>query len=110
MRARDRARIASDWAARGFGCEPWVDPPGQRWEDFTHATDELVLVLEGRMEFEVEGKVFHPAPGEELLIPAGARHSARNVGGTTARWLFGDRRPVKVRGAKKRPASRPASR
>jgi hypothetical protein len=27
-----------------------------------------------------------------LLIPAGARHSARNVGGSTARWLYGYRR------------------
>jgi quercetin dioxygenase-like cupin family protein len=30
---------------------------GQRWEDFTHATDELVTVLEGDMEFEVQGQV-----------------------------------------------------
>jgi quercetin dioxygenase-like cupin family protein len=69
-----------------------VDTPGRRWEDFTHATDELVLVLEGTMEFEVEGRVVRPAAGEELLIPAGARHSARNVGGTTARWLYDYRR------------------
>ena len=69
-----------------------MDPPGQRWEDFTHRTDELVLVLEGAMEFEVEGWAVRPVLGEELLIPAGARHSARNVGGTTARWLYGYRR------------------
>jgi len=41
------------------------------------------------MEFEVEGKICHPQPGEELLIPAGAIHSARNIGDTTARWLYG---------------------
>jgi quercetin dioxygenase-like cupin family protein len=70
----------------------WVDLPGQRWEDFAHATDELVLVLEGTMAFEVEGWLVRPAVGEELLIPAGVRHSARNVGGTTARWLYGYRR------------------
>jgi hypothetical protein len=29
--------------------------------------------------------------GEDLLIPAGAVHSARNVGKTTARWLYGYR-------------------
>jgi quercetin dioxygenase-like cupin family protein len=69
-----------------------VDLPGQSWEDFTHATDELVLVLEGVMEFEVEGRVVRPSAGEELLIPAGARHSARNVGSTTACWLYGYRR------------------
>jgi quercetin dioxygenase-like cupin family protein len=87
----DRERVAAAWAARGFSCELWVDAPGRRWEDFSHATDELVLVLEGTMEFEVQGRVHHPAVGEELLIPAGARHSARNVGGSTARWLYGYR-------------------
>jgi quercetin dioxygenase-like cupin family protein len=92
MTNTDRASVATDWAARGLSCDLWVDPPGQRWGGFTHATDELVLVLEGAMEFEVEGRVVHPEVGEELLISAGARHSARNVGGTTARWLYGYRR------------------
>jgi hypothetical protein len=43
------------------------------------------------MEFEVEGRVVRPMVGEELLIPAGAVHSARNIGSTTARWLYGSR-------------------
>jgi hypothetical protein len=33
--------------------------------------------------------VHHPQIGEELLIPAGAVHSARNIGKTTARWHYG---------------------
>lgn len=78
-------------ATRGFTCDLWIDPPGERWDDFTHATDELVTVLEGDMEFEVEGQVHHPKPNQELLIPAGAVHSARNIGSTTARWLYGYR-------------------
>jgi quercetin dioxygenase-like cupin family protein len=85
----DREQIAADWAARGFSCDLWTDPPGQRWENFTHATDEVVIVLEGDMEFEVEGQVHRPEPGEELFIRAGAVHSARNIGSTTARWLYG---------------------
>ncbi len=88
----DPQAIARDWDARGFSCDVWVDPPGQRWEDFVHDVDELVVVLEGEMEFEVEGKIYRPQPGEELFIPAGARHSARNIGATTARWLYGYRR------------------
>src|SRR5579872_3526731 len=93
MTGPERTRIGAEWASRGFSCELWTDPPGQRWEDFTHATDELVTVLEGQMEFEVAGKVYHPKAGEELLIPAGTVHSARNVGPTTARWLYGYKRP-----------------
>jgi quercetin dioxygenase-like cupin family protein len=88
----DRQQIAADWALRGFSCDLWTDAPRQRWEDFTHAADELVAVLEGDMEFEVEGQVHHPQPGDELLIPAGAVHAARNIGTTTARWLYGYRR------------------
>jgi quercetin dioxygenase-like cupin family protein len=88
----DRRQIAADWSNRGFSCDLWTDPPGQRWEDFRHATDELVLVLEGEMEFELAGQVSRPRVGQELLIPAGAMHSARNIGPTTARWLYGYRR------------------
>ena len=85
----NREQVKADWAKRGFSCDLWIDSPGQRWEDFTHPTDELVLVLEGKMEFEIAGRVCHPEIGEELLIPAGAVHSARNIGATTARWLYG---------------------
>src|SRR6516165_9225583 len=92
MRIIDRQQVAADWARRGFSCDLWTDPPGRRWEDFTHATDELVLVLEGEMEFEIAGQHCHPAIGEELLIPAGTIHSARNIGATTARWLYGYQR------------------
>lgn len=83
--------VSRDWAARGFSCALWVDPPGQRWEDFVHPTDELVLVLEGELEFEIDGEVSHPGTGEEVFIPAGTVHSVRNIGGSTARWLYGYR-------------------
>lgn len=88
----DRDQIAADWNERGFSCDVWTDPPGQRWEDFRHETDELVIVLEGDMEFEIDGQVHHPPAGAELLIPAGAKHSARNIGRSAARWLYGYKR------------------
>jgi quercetin dioxygenase-like cupin family protein len=87
----DWEAVSRVWASRGFSCGLWVDPPGQRWEDFVHDTDELVIVIEGQMEFEVDGEVHHPKVGAELFIPAGASHSARNVGSSTARWLYGYR-------------------
>ena len=37
------------------------------------------------------GSIRHPQVGDELLIPTGAIHSARNIGKTTARWLYGYR-------------------
>lgn len=91
MTATDRKQIAKHWATRGFSCELWVDPPGQRWEDFVHDSDELVVVLEGHLEFEINGEISHPEAGEEVYIPAGAVHSVRNIGDSTARWLYGYR-------------------
>jgi len=69
MKTIDREQVEADRAARGFSCELWVGPPGPRWADFTHATDELVLVLEGAMAFEVDGRVVRPAFGEKNVSP-----------------------------------------
>ena len=88
----DRDRIAGDWQRRGFSCGLWTDPPGQVWEDFVHATDELVMPIEGQIELEFGGATVRPEIGEEVLIPARAAHTVRNVGGTTARWLYGYQR------------------
>jgi len=85
----DLPSIRSSWRSRGFSCDVWTDPPGQVWEDYTHAVDELVMVLEGDVEFEVGGQILRPAVGEELLIPAGVLHSVRNKGLSTVRWLYG---------------------
>jgi mannose-6-phosphate isomerase-like protein (cupin superfamily) len=78
-----------NWLSRGFSCDVWTDPPGQTWDGYTHAVDELVMVLEGDVEFEIDGRIFRPAVGEELLIPACVRHSVRNRGRSTSRWLYG---------------------
>jgi len=80
-------------AGRGFSCSLWVDPPGRRWEDFVHDADELVLVIEGELEFEIGGVISRPEAGEEVFITAGTVHSVRNTGGSTARWFYGYRRP-----------------
>jgi quercetin dioxygenase-like cupin family protein len=88
----DQTAIAQSWRERGFSCELWVDGPGQVWADFVHATDELVLVLRGEVEFEFGGAVHRPERGTELLIPAGARHTVRNLG-ARAEWLYGYERP-----------------
>jgi mannose-6-phosphate isomerase-like protein (cupin superfamily) len=89
MSVRSQQDVSEDWAARGFSCALWIDPPGQRWEDFVHNTDELVLVLEGELEFEINGEISYPRTWQETYIPAGAVHSVRNIGKTTAQWLYG---------------------
>ncbi len=85
-------QVRRDWDRCGFSCDVWVDPPGQRWEDYVHTTDERVMVVEGEVEFEIAGVCHRPPPGVTLLIPAGALHSVRNLGAGQARWLYGYRR------------------
>ena len=87
--AIDQDEISRRWRSRGFSCDLWVDPPGQSWEDYVHDVDELVMVIEGDVEFEIAGCVHHPAVGEDLLIPARAVHSVRNRSPNTTRWLYG---------------------
>jgi mannose-6-phosphate isomerase-like protein (cupin superfamily) len=88
----NRSHVEHDWTSRGFSCGLWTDPPGQAWENYSHEVDELLMVLEGELELELQGHTRHPKIGEEVLIPAGARHSVRNVGPGTARWLYGYKR------------------
>jgi quercetin dioxygenase-like cupin family protein len=84
--------IRSQWTQRGYSFEYWIDPPGQVWRDFKHDVDELVTLIEGEIEIELEGRRLRPRVGEEVTIPAGARHTVMNTGDAANRWCFGYRR------------------
>lgn len=88
----DKDVILSDWRQRGFVGGVWIDPPGQEWADYLHDVDELIMVLDGEMEVEMDGDVVRPEYGEEVLIPAGTKHTVRNVGSRTSRWLYSYKR------------------
>lgn len=87
----DKEGVRAQWAGRGFSCELWIDPPDQVWHDFLHDVDELVLLLEGDCQIEMEGRTVRLHTGDELMIPAGTRHTVRNCGERAARWLHGYR-------------------
>ncbi|GAB4146536.1 MAG: hypothetical protein Fur0037_14590 [Planctomycetota bacterium] len=86
-----RDAVARAWSRRGFSCALWVDAPGQVWADFVHEADEVVHVLDGVLLFEVGGEAIRLEAGQELEIPAGTRHTVRNLGEGTSRWLYGYR-------------------
>ena len=47
----------------------------------THPGEEIIYVLEGTLEYEIEGQPRAMVrPGDVLFVPAGAIHSARNLG------------------------------
>ncbi|WP_394834258.1 cupin domain-containing protein [Pendulispora rubella] len=55
--------------------------PGAGFGRHTHPGEEVIYVLEGSLEYEIDGKspvTLHA--GEVLFIPAGTVHAARNVG------------------------------
>ena len=82
-------QIKKDWNSRGYSFGIFKDYPGQVWADFVHKTDELVVLAEGEIEIEIEGKSEVPPIGKEVFIPAKAMHTVRNVGKTNNAWYFG---------------------
>ena len=57
--------------------------PGASFPAHRHPGEEIIYVLEGRLEYEVEGQPpVTLKAGDVLFVPAGAFHSARNVGTT----------------------------
>lgn len=81
--------VADDWKGRGYSCQWFIDPPGREWNNFVHDCNELVTVVEGRLEMRVAGVRCVVEPGDEVFIPKGAVHSVKNVANATTRWLYG---------------------
>ncbi|OON62757.1 hypothetical protein B0920_04800 [Massilia sp. KIM] len=61
--------------------------PGVKFPKHSHPGVELAYVLSGEFEYELDGKVVRLKAGESLYIPAGAVHSAKNVGTEVASEL-----------------------
>jgi len=54
----------------------------------THPGEEIIYVLEGSLEYEIEGKPSMTfVAGDVLTVPAGAIHSVKNVGRENAAEL-----------------------
>ena len=85
----DQENIKKNWDARGYSFGIFKDPPGKIWADFVHRTDELVVLSEGEIEIEIEGKSKQPQIGDEVFIPANAIHTVRNIGKTNNVWYYG---------------------
>ena len=62
--------------------------PGVLAPDHSHPGEEIVYVIEGLLEYQLEGKPpVTLKAGEVLFIPAGTIHSAKNVGSGNAAEL-----------------------
>jgi quercetin dioxygenase-like cupin family protein len=62
--------------------------PGVAFGKHTHPGEEIIYVLEGSLEYQIEGKPPTTLKaGDVLFIPAGTIHAAKNVGSGTASEL-----------------------
>jgi quercetin dioxygenase-like cupin family protein len=62
--------------------------PGVAFGRHTHPGEEIIYVLEGTLEYQIEGKPpVTLKAGDVLFIPAGTIHAAKNVGSGTASEL-----------------------
>jgi quercetin dioxygenase-like cupin family protein len=62
--------------------------PGKAAPKHRHPGEEIVYVLEGQMQYQLEGKPpVTLKAGDVLFIPAGVPHSAKNVGSDNAAEL-----------------------
>jgi quercetin dioxygenase-like cupin family protein len=62
--------------------------PGAAFGRHTHPGEEIIYVLEGSLEYEVEGKPpVTLKAGDVLFIPAGTVHAAKNAGTNNAAEL-----------------------
>jgi quercetin dioxygenase-like cupin family protein len=63
-------------------------PPGAFGARHSHPGEEIIYVIEGTIEYQIDGQPpTRVSAGEVLFVPAGAIHSARNVGDDAASEL-----------------------
>lgn len=62
--------------------------PGSSFPRHKHPGEEIIYVIAGTLEYELEGKGWVPLKaGDVLFVPAGGVHAARNTGNVPAAEL-----------------------
>jgi len=61
--------------------------PGYVAPRHTHPGEEIIYVLEGTLEYQIDGKPVTVKHGDVLFIPAGTIHTAKNVGSSNGAEL-----------------------
>lgn len=81
---------ARAWLEATFDAHVVVVPdfPGHDYPPHSHGCDEIIVGLEGRIEFYAEGGTYTLEPGWVLYLPEGTEHSAK-VGAAGATYMIG---------------------
>ena len=65
---------------RGYAVSRYTYAPGTAFSDHTHGEDKIDAVLAGTFRVVLEGQEVLLGPGDAVVVPRGAVHSAEVVG------------------------------
>lgn len=78
----------------------YIYEPGSIFPAHTHPEEQITIVHQGAIEFEIDGEITTLRAGELAIIPGGAVHGARVIGDETVisdNYLpTGSRTPMQV--------------
>ncbi len=82
-------KVFEEWKIRGYST--WNNSSIEKGWSSTRSFDSncVRIVLDGRVEYIIEGKSFIVEPGDELIYPANATQTATNLYDGVSRVLIG---------------------
>ena len=91
--APGRDRISIEMVLEREGCTvvDWQDAAGTHYKAHAHPHDEVIAVIEGRIDFVTDGKRHILEPGKILYLPAGTTHTADVPKYGDVRYLIGSK-------------------
>jgi len=80
---KDKREAIREISDAGWWPVSWRDAPGDVYEAHKHDADQTLYVVEGQIEFGVDGQTLRLNPGDKLELPAFKVHSANTPNGAT---------------------------
>jgi len=79
-----------NWTKRGFSFSVGSIKLQEEVKDAVHDDqDELIVMVNGKLEVTIGGETFIPDRNQEVLIPAKSNHSIKNIGAVDSIIYFG---------------------
>ena len=83
-------KLEKDWIERGFSFGVGTIKANDGVDEADHENkDEVVVMESGKYEFIVGDETFIQEGNIEVLIPAGAKHSIKNIGTKDSKIYYG---------------------
>lgn len=71
----DEAVLRKELEKEGYSVFKWADSAGTCYPRHHHDYDESIWILEGEVEFEIDGDKFLLRGGDRLCLPSGVTHT-----------------------------------